>query len=103
MMAVKNEPKLTPVMPILSASISGRLVSQSATVRAASAQPALLETVHAGDGDDHRHLGAGLIVRRQVENRRQRFAAIWQLDPFDVMVGHRHVLVEIAALVLVQL
>ena len=37
-----------------------------------------------------------------MEDRRQRFAAIGQLDPFDVMVGERDVFVECRAFLVVQ-
>ena len=37
-----------------------------------------------------------------MKNRRQRFAAIGQLDPFDVMVGKRRIFVECCAFLVVQ-
>src|SRR5262249_17273750 len=57
--------------------------------------------IHARHADDNRYLLPGLVARRQMEHGRQRLAAIGDLDPFDLVVGERHVLGEHRPLLLV--
>src|ERR1019366_8337773 len=57
----------------------------------------LLVSIHAGYKDDDRYLGAALISRRQVEHRRKPLSTIWNLSPFDVVIGTLHILREVFA------
>src|ERR1019366_827452 len=57
----------------------------------------LLVSIHAGYKDDDRYLGAALICRRQVEHRRELLSTIWNLSPFDVVIGTLHILREVLA------